>query len=306
MVFVSLVACSGRGNDDPNALSGRVAIDGSGTVYPLMARVAEEYMYVEQQGVSVEVSRSGTSAGFHKFIVENGTDFNNASRRINDDELNTASETGIEVRELKIALDGLTFVIHPENDWATELTDQEVASIFRADRDINNWSDINPNWPNEKINAYGPNENHGTYEFFYESILEEADLKANVNLQQDYSTLVTLVSEDKHAIGFFGFGYYVNNQDQITAVNINFGQGPVEPSFDTISEQGEYGKFTRPIFTYLNLNMAKTKPEVLDFSIFLMENVNNFAGTRGFAPLPTEEIAAEVEFLQGLSQCNGL
>ncbi|WP_440895943.1 PstS family phosphate ABC transporter substrate-binding protein [Amphibacillus sp. Q70] len=300
MVFVSLVACSGRGNDDPNALSGRVAIDGSGTVYPLMARVAEEYMYVEQQDVSVEVSRSGTSAGFQKFIVENGTDFNNASRRITEDELDTAVKAGIEVRELKIALDGLTFVIHPDNDWATELTDQEIVNIFRSDGDINNWSDINPNWPDEKINLYGPNENHGTYEFFYESILEGVDLKADVNLQQDYSTLVALVSEDKNAVGFFGFGYYVNNQDQITAVKINFGQGPVEPSFATIAEQGEYAKFTRPIFTYLNLNRAKAKPEVLDFSIFLMENVNDFSEMRGFAPLPSEEIEAEVELLQGL------
>ena len=71
----------------------------------------------------------------------------------------------------------------------------------------------------------GPNENHGTYEFFYESILDKQDLVSNVNLQQDYSTLVNLVSEDKNGIAFFGFGYYVNNQDKLGAVDVDFGNG---------------------------------------------------------------------------------
>ena len=51
-----------------------------------MARIAEEYMINEQENVSVEVSRAGTSAGFKKFLVENGTDFNDASRQIKDEE----------------------------------------------------------------------------------------------------------------------------------------------------------------------------------------------------------------------------
>src|SRR5690606_10968770 len=68
-------------------LSGSAVIDGSGTVYPLMAKLAEEYMANEQPNVSVEVGRAGTSAGFKKFLVENGTDFNDASRPIKEEEL---------------------------------------------------------------------------------------------------------------------------------------------------------------------------------------------------------------------------
>ena len=51
-----------------------------------MARLAEEYMINEQLDVSVEVSRAGTSAGFKKFLIANGTDFNDASRQIKDEE----------------------------------------------------------------------------------------------------------------------------------------------------------------------------------------------------------------------------
>ncbi|SHG50637.1 PstS family phosphate ABC transporter substrate-binding protein [Ornithinibacillus halophilus] len=287
-------------NEEIEELEGSVVIDGSGTVFPLMSRLAEEYMLNEQEGVSVEVSRAGTSAGFEKFLQEDGTDFNDASRFIKEEEQQKADDLGIEVKELKVALDGLTFVTHPDNDWATEMTPDELKSIFLADGGIETWSDINPEWPDEKINTYGPNENHGTYEFFYESILEEQDLVDDVNLQQDYSTLVTLVSEDVNGIGFFGFGYYVNNQDKLNAVHVDFGDGPVEPSLDTIAEDGDYAGFTRPVFTYLNVNNAKEKPQVLDYAIYVMNSVNDFAGETGFAPIPEDEASKLVEELEAL------
>ncbi|MGP4070981.1 PstS family phosphate ABC transporter substrate-binding protein [Piscibacillus sp. B03] len=285
-------------SSDSQELEGSVVIDGSGTVYPLMAKMAEEYMINSQPYVSVEVSRSGTSAGFEKFLVENGTDFNDASREIKDEEKAKAEELGIDVKELKVALDGLTIVINPENDFATELTEEQVVDIFLGK--YTKWSDINQDWPDEEIQTYGPNENHGTYEFFYEVILDEQDLVDNINLQQEYSTLVTLVAEDKNAIGFFGFGYYDNNKDDVKAVKVDFGEGPVEPSLDTIAEDGPYANFTRPVFTYLNMNHAEEKAQVLDYAVWLMENVNDYAGEVGFAPLPDEETNQLVEELKEL------
>ncbi|MBD8069154.1 PstS family phosphate ABC transporter substrate-binding protein [Bacillus sp. PS06] len=282
-------------------LEGNVVIDGSGTVYPLMAKLAEDYMTNEQEGVSVEVSRAGTSAGFKKFLVEEGgTDFNDASREIKDEEKALAEELGLTVKELKVALDGLTIVINPENDWATELTQQEVIDIFLASAGKKNWSDVRADFPAEEIKTYGPNENHGTYEFFFENILDKQDLVEGINLQQEYSTLVDLVSKDKNAIGFFGFGYYVNNKDKLTAVHVDFGNGPVEPTLETIKEDGDYAPFTRPVFTYLNEANAKAKPEVLDFAIYAMKNAGAAASETGFAPLTDAEIQESVTYLEGL------
>lgn len=311
---VFLAACQGSAEEeettsenssedtDGNAeLSGNVVIDGSGTVYPLMARLAEEYMINEQEGVSVEVSRAGTSAGFEKYLVEDGTDFNNASREIKEEEQEKAEELGIDTKEIKVALDGLTFVIHKDNDWAQEMTEEELIDVFLADSDTTNWSDINEEWPDEPIQTYGPNENHGTYEFFFENILEEQDLKEDTNLQQEYSTLVNLIADDVNGIAFFGFGYYVNNQDDIQAVHVDFGDGPVEPSLDTIAEDGDYAPFTRPVFTYLNENLAQEKEEVLDFAMYVLNNMNEFAGETGFAPIPEDEIAESIEQLEGLN-----
>ncbi|MGD6940838.1 PstS family phosphate ABC transporter substrate-binding protein [Cytobacillus gottheilii] len=288
--------------DEEEALEGSVVIDGSGTVYPFMAKMAENYMTNEEENVSVEVSRAGTSAGFEKFLIEDGTDFNDASRPIKDEEITAAEEVGFTPLELKVALDGLTVVINKENDWATELTEQQVKDIFLASSGVKNWSDIDPSFPDEPIVTMGPNENHGTYEFFFETILEEQDLVEGVNLQQDYSTLVDLVSKDKNAIAFFGYGYYESNTDKLTAVSVDFGDGPVAPSLETIGESEDfaYSPFTRPVFTYLNPEMAKEKAQVLDYAIYAMENAATVASETGFAPIPEEEIQANIEELEGL------
>lgn len=289
-------------NKETTKLEGSVVIDGSGTVYPLMARLAEEYMVNEQDNVSVEVSRAGTSAGFKKFLIENGTDFNDASRQIKDEEAAEADALGIEVKELKVALDGLTFVVNKDNDWANEMTPEQLISIFKADGGIEKWSDIDPSWPNEEIKPMGPNENHGTYEFFYEKVLDKQDLVSDVNLQQDYSTLVNLVAEDKNGIAFFGYGYFVNNEDKLQAVSVDFGNGSVEPDLDTIAEDGAYADFTRPVFTYLNVNKAKENPQVLDYAIYVMNTSNKFAGETGFAPIPEEQLKENLDFLKALKK----
>lgn len=301
MVFAA--ACGGGDKEGKNGeeLEGSVVIDGSGTVYPFMAKMAENYMG-EQENVSVEVSRAGTSAGFKKFLVKDGTDFNDASRQIKDEEKAEAEKLGIDVQEMKVALDGITIVINKDNDWATELTEQEVKDIFLASAGKKKWSDVRADFPNEEIKTYGPNENHGTYEFMFENILGEKELPENINLQQDYSTLVDLVSKDKNAIGFFGYGYYDSNKDKISAVKVDFGKGPVEPSLDTIKEDGDYAPFTRPVFTYLNVNQAKEKPQVLDYAIYTMEHAKDVAAETGFAPLSDEDIKASLDTLNGLKK----
>ncbi len=277
------------------ALEGAVIVDGSGTVYPLMAHIAEEYMINEQEDVSVQVGRAGSSAGFKKFIPGE-TDFSDASRKIKDTEVEELEANGLtfgdDVYEFKLAYDGLTMVINKDNDWATEMTKDEVLNMYisghYAEDDVVLWSDIRPEWPAQEIKFYGPNENHGTYEFFYENLLDEQDMVATANLQQEYSTLVDLVSNDVNAIAFFGYGYYVSNTDKLSAVNIDFGNGPVEPAVDTIGEDLAYAGFTRPVFTYLNVQYAKEKPQVLDFAKYVVspEGAKRLAGENGFAPMP--------------------
>lgn len=319
LMLLFLAACGGNGNNDNNSnggeatnngnennseLSGTVVINGSGTVFPLMSRIAEEFMLNEAEGVSVEVGRAGTSAGMQMYV--NGeTDLANASRPVKEEELAQIEEAGFESKEFKVALDGLTIVIHPDNDWATEMTEEEIKTIFVSgavnDDDVVLWSDIRPEWPKEEINFYGPNENHGTYEFFVDEIVEGQDLVSTIQLEQEYSTLVHLISEDVNGIAFFGYGYYASNNDKLKAVAVDFGNGPVEPSLETIAEDGPYANFTRPVFTNINIDAVREKPQVKAFAEYIFETgAEQFAGDTGFAPLPGSELEEALEFIRSV------
>lgn len=286
--------------EQESKIEGDVIVDGSGTVYPLMANIAEDYMTKEAEGVSVQVGRAGSSAGFKKFIPGE-TDFSDASRKIKDEEISQLEENGLvfneDVMEIKLAYDGLTMVINKNNDWAVEMTEEEIVNMYLSGEynndDIVVWSDIRSEWPEEEVNFYGPNENHGTFEFFYEEILDEQDMVKTANLQQEYSTLVDLVANDEYAIAFFGYGYYASNTDKLQAVNIDFGNGPVEPGLETIGEDLPYSGFTRLVYTYLNLNYAKERPQVLDYAMYAVspEGAEKLAGENGFAPLPSSMYA---------------
>ena len=320
-LMVGVVGCSNAGKVDiepnnessgePVALEGPVIVDGSGTVYPLMANIAEEYMTSVQPNVSVQVGRAGSSAGFKKFIPGE-LDFADASRAIKEEEKLQLEAKGMKlgenVLEFKLALDGLTMVINKDNTWAKEMTKDEIVKMYLSGsynaEDTVKWSDIRADWPAEEVKFYGPNENHGTFEFFHEVILEKKDLVKSANLQQEYSTLVDLVSNDKNAIAFFGFGYYVNNQDKLQAVHVDFGSGPVEPSLETIGEDLPYAGFTRPVFTYLNADYAKERPQVLDYAKYVVskDGAARLAGNNGFAPLPETVYSEYQAQLEKLSQ----
>lgn len=314
-VVAMFVGCGSKEGQENNGtggekLAGTVIVDGSGTVYPLMANIAENYMVNEQSNVSVQVGRAGSSAGLKKFIAGE-LDFADASREIKDTEIAeleaAGKKMGENILEIELAYDGLTMVINKENTWATEMTQEEIVTMYlsggiKADDQVL-WSDIRSEWPKEAVNFYGPNENHGTYEFFYEVILEKQDLVKGVNLQQEYSTLVDLVSKDKNAIAFFGFGYYASNTDKLTAVKVDFGSGPVAPSLETIGKDLDYAGFTRLVYTYLDLDKAKATPAILDFAKYVVskEGAMKLAGDNGFAPIPEavhEEYRTLLEGLQ--------
>ncbi|HVL39035.1 MAG TPA: substrate-binding domain-containing protein, partial [Fimbriimonadaceae bacterium] len=112
-LFVAGLGCapSGEAGKAQAGLTGKVQIDGSSTVEPVLSAMAEQYRN-QEPGVSVQVGTSGTGGGFKKF-VQGEIDIANASRVIESSEIAQAQQNGIEFVELPIAFDGLTVVVHP-------------------------------------------------------------------------------------------------------------------------------------------------------------------------------------------------
>lgn len=265
--------------EEPEAvLEGDVSGDGSSTVAPIMEALVEEYAAV-QEAVKVTVGVSGTGGGFERFIAGE-TDFSNASRPIKDEEKAELEAAGIEYTEFQIANDGLSVVVSKDNTWVEDLTVEDLKKMWIEDGTTKKWSDINPEWPAEEIVFYSPGTDSGTYDYFDEVILDEADLVKKATLSEDDNVLVQGVQGDKNAIAFFGYAYYLANQDTLKVVKI----GGVEPTNETI-ESGEYSPLSRPLFVYASNKALSEKPAAYDFMKFSLENAGEMAEAVGYVKL---------------------
>lgn len=280
-------------------LQGSIAIDGSSTVYPIMEAVTEEYGAV-QPGVKVSVGVSGTGGGFEAFIAGE-TDISNASRPIKEEEKQQLDEKGIEYTEFEIAYDGLSIVVNKENDWVDSLTIDELKEIWKEDGTVKKWSDIRPEWPDEEIKFYSPGTDSGTFDYFNEVILEDEPIVESATLSEDDNVLVTGVTGDKYAIGYFGYAYYEENKDKLKVVPIDGGNGPVEPTNETV-ENGEYTPLSRPLYIYVNNEAVKEKEEVYNFVKFTLENVGELAQDVGYVKLPDEKYEEAIKTLESLKE----
>jgi phosphate transport system substrate-binding protein len=304
-VLAITAACGAQGTEgnkeqageEVKQLQGEIKIDGSSTVFPIMEAVVEEYS-MQQPNVKVPVGSSGTGGGFEAFIAGE-TELSNASRPIKDEEAAALKEKGIDYTEIQLAYDGLSVVVNKDNDWVESLTIEDLQKIWIEDGTTKKWSDINSEWPDEEIKLYSPGTDSGTFDYFDEVILDGKPIVEKATLSEDDNTLVQGVQGDKNAIGYFGYAYYAENKDTLKIVSIDGGNGPVEPTNETI-ESGEYSPLSRPLFTYVKNSAIKDQEEVYDFVKFLLENAATLSEDVGYVKLPDEEYTKQLETLEAL------
>lgn len=276
-------------------VEGEVSIDGSSTVFPLAEAVAEEFGK-ENKDVRVTVGVSGTGGGFKKFAAGE-TDISNASRPIKQTEIDAAKANNIEFIELKVSFDGLTVIINKENDWAKEMTVDQLKQIWNPTSTVKMWSDVNPAWPQEVIKLYAPGVDSGTFDYFTETINDEAGaIRPDFTASEDDNVLVQGIAGDKYALGFFGHSYYEENLDSLQAVSIDNGNGPIEPTFDNI-KSGAYAPLSRPLFIYVN-KASLDKPQVRAYVEYFLTVAAELAPEVGFVSLPQEEYDAALEAIK--------
>jgi phosphate transport system substrate-binding protein len=263
-------------------LEGSVKIDGSSTVYPITQAMAEEFSYVNSK-VRVTVGVSGTGGGMEKFTIGE-TDISNASREIKDSELAKTKENGIAITRFTVAYDGITVVVNPENDWANDITVEELQKIWEPGSSVETWSDVRPEWPNEEIELYGPGADSGTFDYFTGAIVgNESESRADFTASEDDNVLVQGVAGSKYALGYFGYAYFEENQNKLKALTIN----GVKPTPENI-ESDKYTPLSRPLFIYVNDASVK-RIEVEAFLNFYFENARELIPMVGYVPLTSYE-----------------
>jgi phosphate transport system substrate-binding protein len=266
---------------DPLDVTGDIVTAGSSTVFPLTERMAERFQR-EGYGGNITIDSIGSGAGYERFCVAGESDISNASRPIRDSEVESCRAIGREPIEFRVGTDALAVVVNPANDFATDMTLEQVALAFST---AETWADIDPSWPAQPILRFSPGTDSGTYDYFVEEIFDENEeplLSANnLQLSEDDNILVQGVIGSEFAIGYFGYAYYEENVGQLNILNIE----GVEPTAENV-ENGTY-PLARPLFIYSDATVMAEKPQVAAFINFYLTYVNEEVVPVGYFPAST-------------------
>ena len=282
----ALVAAATMACDEPSSgLSGTVVIDGSSTVFPITEAVAEEFS-IKERKVRVSVGVSGTGGGFQKFC-SGETSITNASRPISAGEIDACRSRDIDFIELPIAYDGIAVVVHPRNSWADCITLAELKKLWEpaAQGNLTRWNQIRPDWPDARIMLFGPATDSGTFDYFTEVVVGKSkESRGDFTASEDDNVLIQGVAGDRNSLGYFGFAYYIENENKLKALAIDSGRGCVAPDAATV-ETGSYAPLSRPLFIYVKKSDA-ARPEIQAFVDFYIENAGYLATDVGYVKLP--------------------
>ncbi len=291
-------ACGGDdgGGGGGGDLSGNIRIDGSSTVQPFAQAAAELFM-MENSGVKITVGGAGTGDGFEKFC-RGETQISDASRPIEEEEVAACEEQGIDYKEVQVASDGITVFTNTGLEVDC-LTVEQLGEIFAPKSKVANLSEVGGQLPDAELSLFSPGAESGTFDFFTEQINGEEGVQRSEGIQTsaDDNVIVTGVSGEEGGLGYAGYSFYEQNQDQLNAVSVDGGEGCIEPTTETI-QSGEYKPLARPIFMYPAAK-ALEQPEVKAFMEFAIENHQEISEAANIVPMSDEDASKSVSKLGG-------
>ena len=142
------------------------------------------------------------------------------------------------VVEVPVAVDGLAIYLNVANT-IKELSLEQLKGIYTGK--ITDWKDVGGKAG--KIIAYGRENNSGTYAYFKEHVLANADFDPSIQTLPGTSAVTNAVAKDPKSIGYGGIAYAKGIRHAM--VKKDDSSPPIEPSMENVLS----GKY--PISRYL-------------------------------------------------------
>ena len=193
------------------------------------------------------------------------------------------------------------FEFTPE-DWYRALaaeTPKDGVMVVNANT---SWATVNPNFPDQPIQAFIPGTKHGTREVFEEKVIlagcEASGAMAqimeinggdedaaegtcmairtdgrSVDIDGDYTETLARIQADDNGIGVFGLAFYENNTDKLQVATMS----GVQPTTESIAA-GDY-PVSRPLYFYIKADHIGVVPGVKEFAEFFVSD--DMAGPDG-------------------------
>lgn len=281
LILLSFTSCSlpTTSPDNSSAPVSLIENKGSDTIVNLALAWAEEYQVVNPE-VYLSVTGGGSGTGIAALI--NGTvDIANASRRMKEEEKDSAIQNGSNPVEFVIARDAIAVIVNPENP-VDNLSLEQISDIYSGK--ITNWQEVGGE--DRPIVRLSRETNSGTHVYFLEEVVRLGD-KENSTLFSPNTLLLPSsegigaeIRQNPNAIGYDGLGY-VTEDMKVLGVALTTNGKFVLPSIDTVNS-GQY-PIARDLYMYTREEPSGTIEEYLDW--ILSAEAQKIVAELGFVPI---------------------
>jgi phosphate transport system substrate-binding protein len=311
LATIALAACGGSApaTNAPADLSGQVIISGSSTVEPVSALIAETFNEEISSNVAIEVTGPGTSDGFERFC--NGeTDISDASRRVKQEEIADCTANGVDMIELKVAIDGLSIITAADNDAISCLTFADLYALLGPESTgFDSWADAQAltaelgsptTFPDAPLVVTAPGEESGTFGSFVEIVIEafnedrgqEATTRPDYTASANDNVIIEGIAGTTTSLGWVGYAFAEENVDRVKLLEIDSGEsGCIAPTPETIADNSY--PISRDLFIYVNAAKAESNPAVAAYVDYYMADgtIATALETVPYVPLAAEALA---------------
>ena len=269
-----------------------IRMDGSSTVYPLMAVTAKYFEATTSGKAGISIGISGTGGGFEKFC-KGETDVSNASRAINATEAANCAKNGVAYTEIQVANDGLAVVVNPKNPLTcikmSELKTMWAPATGRSGPGkAKTWGDVIAGNTTGDLKLYGAGSDSGTFDSFNTFVHNQsATSRTDYQATENDNVTVKGVAAETNAIGYYGLSYAEENKGVNKALEIDKGAGCVKPTEATVQD-GTYA-MSRPLYVYVK-NSSAQKAVIKQFFSFYLENQQQIATDALFVHLKKDQL----------------
>lgn len=270
---------SGTAKKEVNNIEGKIRIDGSNTLFPILDAITKEFNKTFPN-IDVHIGVAGTTGGIRNFM-RGKLDIVNASSPFTDVQAEDCKEQGVEYSEFKIAYDGIVIAVNKDNTWVDSITVEELQKIWASDSTAKKWKDINPKWPDADIKLIAP---ESETQFFSEVINgDQGNIRPDFTQINDGKALEEAIDGDKNAMGIIGYEVYSENSDTMKVLGVDTGSGAVKPDLSTIKGLS-YKPLSRPLYLYVNKKSLENE-SVKEFINFAYGDGSKLVKEAGFIPL---------------------
>ena len=288
-------------------LKGSFLISGAYALYPLMSRMADEFMLIHP-GVKIELNRVPAGEGIRDLLAGK-CQLAMISRPLTEEEINAG------ILEIPVAKDGVAVIINQKNPNIDKILSQglspdELMTIFSSGKQLA-WGEVLGDDSKDKITVFIRTDESGAADIFAQFIYKKSSDLLGAEVIGD-DEMIKSIQGNPLAIGFCNFSYAFDASSgerttdiQIIPTDLDFDNkiDRVEVPFSNLVEAHRslwLGFFPDQLCRELSLGTIgkPTDPAVLEFLYYVLGEGQSNVNQSGLCPLNNVYLKYALNFLK--------